>query len=105
VRYRIVREGDTAIRERWTDQYPPTSQIVRVGTGGSPGGAIPAEDDHPEYTADQYLALTQAAGTANIQEVRRPGFSGERRWMVRMGLTRASTPVPPAAPARPAPRR
>lgn len=105
VRYRIVREGDTAVRERWTDQYPPTSQIVRVGTGANPGGPMPAEDDHPEYTADQYLALTQAAGTANIQEVRRPGFSGERGWMVRMGLTRASTPVAPAVPTRPPPRR
>lgn len=103
VRYRILREGDTAIRERWTDQYPPTSQIVRVGTGGAAGGPIPAEDDHPEYTADQYLALTQLAGTANIQEVRRPGFCGERGWMVRQGLTRESTPVPlrPAAPAAP----
>lgn len=104
VRYRIVREGDTAIRERWTDQYPPTSQIVRVGTGAG-GGAMPAEDDHPEYTADEYLALTQAAGTSNIQEIRRPGFCGTRGWMVRQGLTRASTPVArPAAPAPP-PRR
>ena len=32
-RYRIIREGDNAVRERWDDTYPPTSQIVRVGAG------------------------------------------------------------------------
>lgn len=102
VRYRIVRDGDTAVRERWTDQYPPTTQIWRVGTGAALTGPVPAQDDHPEYTADQYLALTQMAGTSDIQEVRRPGFSGEPGWMVRQGLTRAMPSAPPrAAPAAP----
>ena len=89
MRYRVVREGDQAVRERWQDAYPPTSQIWHVGTGLTPGGPIPRQDDHPEYTADQYLAVTQSAGTNEMQEVRRPGFSGEAGWMVRQGLTRA----------------
>ena len=31
-RYRVVRDGAFAVRERWNDSYPPTNQIVRVGT-------------------------------------------------------------------------
>lgn len=94
-----MREGDQAVRERWQDAYPPTSQIWRVGTGGG-GSNPPRPDDHPEYTADQYLATTQIAETNDMQEVRRLGFSGERGWMVRMGLTRAVPGVTtPAAPA------
>lgn len=93
VRYRIVRERDVAIRERWTDAYPPTAQIWRVGTGpADASGPLPRADDHPEYTADQYLVVTQQAGTNDMQEVRRPGFCGTAGWMVREGLTR---PIPP----------
>jgi vancomycin resistance protein YoaR len=91
-RYRIVRQGDVAVRERWSDAYPPTAQIWRVGTGSALGAAAPRMDDHPEYTADQYLAVTQQAGTNEMQEVRRPGFCGSAGWMVREGLTR---PIPP----------
>ena len=29
-RYRIVRMGAHAVRERWVDKYPPTQQVVRV---------------------------------------------------------------------------
>lgn len=98
-RFRITRQGDQAIRERWQDAYPPTAQIWRVGTGAALGAAAPRPDDHPEYTADQYLAVTQIQESGDMQEVRRPGFSGERGWMVRMGLTRnvdtASTPTAP----------
>lgn len=104
-RYRIVREGDQAVRERWQDAYPPTSQIWRVGTGAALAGPVPREDDHPEYTADQYLAVTQLAGTNDMQEVRRPGFSGTAGWMVREGLARAYPPSAPAAPPAAAPGR
>ncbi len=90
-RYRIVREGDQAVRERWEDAYPPTAQTWHVGTGGALGRA-PNPDDHPEYTADQYMALTQAVGESRMQEVRRPGVSGTAGWMVREGLTRAMPP-------------
>ncbi len=47
-RYRIIREGANAVRERWDDTYPPTSQIVRVGAGDVSERAAPkAEDDQP----------------------------------------------------------
>jgi vancomycin resistance protein YoaR len=86
-RYRIVRDGDQAVRERWEDAYPPTVQIWHVGIGGGSGRA-PNQDDHPEYTADQYMATTQTPGESRMQEVRRPGITGSPGWMVREGLMR-----------------
>jgi len=88
-RYRIIREGDQAVRQRWLDAYPPTMQVWRVGTGAPGAAGAARQDDHPEYTADQYLALTQPLESDDIQEVRRPGFCGTAGWMVRQGLTRA----------------
>ncbi|HEY5959845.1 MAG TPA: VanW family protein [Polyangiaceae bacterium] len=64
-RYRIVREGPNAVRERWSDRYPPTPQIVRVGTGEVSKDALEkdivlAKDDpHPEYLADELLVMTE----------------------------------------------
>jgi vancomycin resistance protein YoaR len=98
-RYRIVREGDQAVRERWEDTYPPTVQFWHVGVGGGAGNP-PAPDDHGEYTADQYMATTQAPGELRMQEVRRPGISGTPGWMVRQGLTRELPPSVAAQPAR-----
>ncbi len=69
-RYRIVREGSHATRERWTDKYPPTPQIIRVGTGTIAKDEVKAEDDrHPEYLADELLVMTQ--GTQPEGEERR----------------------------------
>lgn len=105
-RYRIVRDGDQAVRERWEDVYPPTSQIWHVGTGGG-AGRTPNQDDHPEYTADQYLAVTQSPEERTMQEVRRPGTTGTPGWTVREGFSRVLPGAAPAAPAAPAagPRR
>ena len=58
-RYRIIREGDNAVRERWDDTYPPTSQIVRVGAGDMKDIPKPPDDQHPEYLADELLVTTQ----------------------------------------------
>ncbi|MEO7035964.1 MAG: VanW family protein [Polyangiaceae bacterium] len=59
-RYRIIREGDNAVRERWDDTYPPTSQIVRVGAGDLSKDHVKVQDDqHPEYVADELLVATQ----------------------------------------------
>ncbi|MEO8901053.1 MAG: VanW family protein [Polyangiaceae bacterium] len=59
-RYRIIREGDNAVRERWDDTYPPTSQIVRVGTGDLSKDQVKVQgDQHPEYVADELLVATQ----------------------------------------------
>lgn len=101
-RYRIVRDGDQAVRERWEDAYPPTVEIWHAGTGGGTGGA-PNQDDHPEYTADQYMATSQSPGEERMQEIRRPGVTGTPGWLVAQGFTRV--PTAPAAPvAAPPPR-
>lgn len=65
-RYRIVREGPNAVRERWLDRYPPTPQIVRVGTGDMPKDSVQVDDDaHPEYLADELLVMTQSSDEAD----------------------------------------
>lgn len=95
-RYRIVREGAHAVRERWDDTYPPTSQIVRVGTGDLPKDSVKAEDDrHPEYLADELLVVTQGEGDADeatgergsvMRESREAGRFGEKGWTETAGM-------------------
>lgn len=95
-RYRIVREGAHAVRERWDEVYPPTSQIVRVGTGDMPKDRVKAEDDrHPEYLADELLVMTQGAddtdeeGAARqsvTRESREPGRFGRKGWTEAAGM-------------------
>ena len=58
-RYRILRDGALAVREHFSDTYPPTAQIWRVGTGEPDIKWNGAGDDHPEYVADEYLAISQ----------------------------------------------
>jgi vancomycin resistance protein YoaR len=65
-RYRILRDGASAVRERFTDTYPPTQQIWRVGTG-DPGIAFEGgADEHPEYVADEYLAISQGPHVGRV---------------------------------------
>ena len=85
-RYRVVRDGAFAVREKTVDSYPPTMQIVHVGTGVDVSGAI-SEDEHPEYVADEYLAITQGPGVgkpvgpdAGMEEVRNAGRTGTHGW-------------------------
>jgi vancomycin resistance protein YoaR len=95
-RYRIVREGAHAVRERWDDTYPPTSQIVRVGSADLPKDKVKAEDDqHPEYLADELLVVTQGEGDAEegatergsvMRESREPGKYGEKGWTEAAGM-------------------
>jgi len=57
-RYRIQWEGSRAWREVTEDVYPPTTQIVEVGTGkGVPlkGFQIPEGDTHDPYQADKRI--------------------------------------------------
>ena len=91
-RYRIVRIGPHAVREHWVDKYPPTSQIIRIGTGDAKQSDVEVkEDSHPEYTADELLVLTQgeglgesatrdAASGRELLEWREPGKTGEPGW-------------------------
>ncbi|HKY40030.1 MAG TPA: VanW family protein [Polyangiaceae bacterium] len=94
-RYRIVREGAHAQRERWDDVYPPTSQIVRIGTADIPKDRLRAEDDrHPEYLADELLVVTQGADDSEedgerasvMRESREPGRFGEKGWTEAAGM-------------------
>lgn len=94
-RYRIVRNGEFATRERWNDIYPPTTQIIRVGTGDMPADSVRVEDDiHPEYVADELLTMTQGidpgtdgeSSAADMRETREPGAYGEARWTQKAGM-------------------
>jgi vancomycin resistance protein YoaR len=106
-RYRITREGDYAVRERWDDSYPPTSQIVRVGAGDVLKDPLkpPADDPHPEYLADELLVATEgpkldqadadedgkkdedAADRGGVmRESREPGKYGTAGWTEQAGM-------------------
>jgi vancomycin resistance protein YoaR len=103
-RYRIVREGAHAARERWDDVYPPTQQIVRIGSGEQKKSAkLPGDDAHPEYVADELLVVTQGPDTkdqrdakdsggdgdrddGSMSESREPGRFGEEGWTEKAGM-------------------
>ena len=94
---RVVRDGAYAVREKWTDNYPPTQQIIHVGTGPSDLKAEPHDDAHPEYTVDEYMTVTQGpdiktpGSTApepggGTVENREPGKTGEASWYAKAGF-------------------
>ncbi|MEZ4225428.1 MAG: VanW family protein [Polyangiaceae bacterium] len=95
-RYRIVREGSHAVRERWNDVYPPTAQIIRVGIGDMPRDSSRAQDDpHPEYVADELLVMTQGLDVetpggseegAEFMQWREPGKYGRYGWTEDAGM-------------------
>jgi hypothetical protein len=82
--YRIVREGQFADREVWTGQYPPTTQVVLVGTGEALGRRPPHGDSHPEYLADELLVSTfdsaPEGGEPTLTESLEPGRFGYAVW-------------------------
>lgn len=96
---RVVRDGAYAVRTKWTDTYPPTMQIVNVGTGPKDLEAKGVDDAHPEYVVDAYLVVTQGpdirtpgvtepeAGGGTV-ESREPGKTGVRGWTEKMGSYR-----------------
>jgi vancomycin resistance protein YoaR len=95
IRYRILREDAHARRERFTDMYPPTTQIVRVGSGSMPKNSVTVEDDaHPEYVADELLVMTQGPEIPapkehpndRVQEDREAGRFGDKGWMEKAGM-------------------
>jgi len=103
-RYRIVREGVHAIRDRWDDVYPPTTQIIRVGTGESVDASRNSaeHDPHSEYVADELLVVTQGIdaeedGTeSTAHETREPGRFGEAGWTEAAGMPWFRSPSPSA---------
>jgi len=95
-RYRIVRDGSHAIRERFRDTYPPTTQIVRVGSGDPRkiSAPLPKDDPSPEYLTDELLVMTQAEGQ-EISERREPGPYSERGWTEKAGMPWFETRIQP----------
>jgi hypothetical protein len=96
-RYRVVREGSNAVREKSIDTYPATTQIWRVGTGAAVTNAHPVADDHPEYVADELLTITQGPGIgkpervgsdAGMEESRNAGRTGVHGWSRHYGQGR-----------------
>jgi hypothetical protein len=96
-RYRITREGPHAIRERWDDVYPPTAQIIRVGTGAMSHDRFKGKSDStPEYVADEVLIMTNLSDPAEedgekdddsgILERREPGRYGSYGWTAEAGM-------------------
>ncbi|HWP04734.1 MAG TPA: VanW family protein [Polyangiaceae bacterium] len=123
-RYRIVRDGPHAVREKWDDVYPPTTQIVRVGAG-DPSKDKPgvADDMHPEYLADELLVTTQGPNESDqsedasasaeprndsMAESREPGRFGKAGWTEQLGMPFWKTRDSKAAPTEkspPAPKK
>lgn len=96
---RVVREGAYAVRTHWSDSYPPTMQIVNVGTGPKDPDAKVVDDPHPEYVVDEYLTTTQgpdlrtpgATGPepgGGTVEAREPGRTGVYGWTEKAGLSK-----------------
>lgn len=104
-RYRLLRDGSFAVRERMQDVYPPTTQIWKVGTGDADPKFEPHDDEHPEYVADEYLAISQGpsiivpktgqpsaeAGGAMV-ESRVAGKYGVHGWTVKEGFAKEPPP-------------
>lgn len=96
---RVVRDGAYATREKWSDKYPPTTQIIHVGTGPKEDDPKVIDDSHPEYVVDEYLVVTQgpdihSSGVSSDEpgggttEAREPGKTGMSGWTEKSGLTR-----------------
>lgn len=91
---RLVRDGSYAERTKWTEKYPPTSQIVAVGTGPEDTKPKVKKDGHAEYTVDEYLVITQGPGgdgPGTLSEQREPGKTGEKGWIRKLGFEK--TPI------------
>jgi vancomycin resistance protein YoaR len=95
--FRIVRDGAYATRTKLRDRYPPTTQIVLVGTGAKDVEAKKKDDRHPEYVADEYLVITQGPGIRSkgvkepepgggTVENRIPGSTGRHGWQEKAGM-------------------
>jgi vancomycin resistance protein YoaR len=95
---RVVRDGAYAVREKWSDTYPPTTQIITVGIGPNDLERKGEDDNHPEYVVDQYLVVTQgpdirtpgapaAEPGGGTIESREPGRTGEYGWTEKAGLS------------------
>ena len=87
-RWRVFEDptGRALRRQAFEDQYPPTTQVWRVGTGGrTPDGYEPPPGDtHGEYRADEFTIMTQRAD--EIETTRRAGRTGAPGWTTRANM-------------------
>jgi hypothetical protein len=93
---RVVRDGAYAERTKWREKYPPTTQIVSVGTGPEEMKPRLVQDNHPEYRVDEYLVLTQGPGSKKSEAssmLRSPvkDRTGEAGWIKALGFEK--TPI------------
>jgi hypothetical protein len=86
-RYRIRRSGSHAVRESFFDHYPPTTQLVRIGSGKKSGATgRPPHEQPPEYLADELLVLSQPAELDGPPiEQRTPGRFATAGWAKSIG--------------------
>lgn len=88
-RYRTIRHGSHTVREKWRDIYPPTPQVIRIGTGPATLGKASSVGT-PEYLADEVLILTQRrpidGKPGEHAENREPGKYGEKGWTRQAGM-------------------
>jgi vancomycin resistance protein YoaR len=98
-RWRIVRDGPFAVRERYLDSYPSTTQIWQVGTGDPDPKFEARDDEHPEYVADEVLTISQGPNIKSpksdasvrggpMVESRVAGRYGSYGWTVREGFAK-----------------
>lgn len=103
---RVVRDGAYAERTKWNEKYPPTTQIVAIGTAPKDAKARLLPDSHSEYVVDEVLVVTQGPGLrtpgvsadergGGMIEQRTPGKTGEAGWIEKLGL--AKTPIEPGS--------
>jgi len=88
-RYRTIRRGSHTEREKWRDVYPPTPQVIRIGTGESSLKKRKGVST-PEYRADEVLILTLrrpvAGSPGKFAENREAGQFGKREWTKDAGM-------------------
>ena len=89
---RLVRNGAYGERTKWREKYPPTTQIVAVGTGPDDRKPGLKKDSHAEYTVDEYLVITQGPPTQPKDPASGmvwnavDGRTGERGWIKKLGF-------------------
>ncbi len=87
--YRVLREGAHAVREKRDVIYPPTQQVVLLGTGEKSAPNAPKDTPAPEYTADELLVVTVLPNgheEPKITESREPGQFGLPGWTTKLGM-------------------
>lgn len=87
--YRVVREGTHARREKRDVTYPPTQQVVLVGTAKASSPKAPKDTPQPEYVADELLVVTVLPNgheEPKTFEKREAGPYGEPGWTQKLGM-------------------